>query len=99
MELSENRRKIERWLDLLDGGRAANRGWGLIVMGLFFSVLWSSLVEQERPGKRFAVLAYLLIGALVVLRVAVGLMKERHETLAMSLCLLSTAGRARYSPC
>lgn len=50
------------------------------------------VVEQQRPGESFAVLAYLLFGALIVLRGAASLLQERHEGLATSLRLLCMAG-------
>ncbi len=55
-------------------------------------LVFAMVVEQERPGRSLPILTQLLIGVLIVLRGAASLLRERHETLAMSLRLLSTAG-------
>ena len=94
MEQPDSRKKIVRWLDLLDGGRTDNPGWGLVVMGVILlgSMSFALVVEQERLGRSPAILAQLLLGALIVLRGAASLLQERHETLATALRLLSTVG-------
>lgn len=90
MEQPESRRKVARWLDLLDGGRIAILSWVLVAAGCIFLVLMAiaMVAEQERPGRSLPVLAQLLVGALIVLRGAADLLHKRHKTLTTSLRLL-----------
>jgi hypothetical protein len=81
VEQPENWKKIERRLDLLDGGLVAN--WDLVVVGcvVLGSMVFAMVVEQVGPGESLPVLAQLLIGTLIPLRGVASLLQERHETL------------------
>lgn len=70
MERSENRSKVERWLDLLDGGRTTVPGWVLVTAGCIFLGFmgFDTVAEQENPVGNLPILAQLLIGSLLVLR-------------------------------